>query len=309
MTDQRHKEAKKVTLVGFVLNLILTVFKFAAGVLGNSSAMIADAVHSVSDFATDLVVLTSLKISTKPNDHNHHYGHGKIETLAAALIGGVLLLVGVWLIYSSAMAINEHFTVEPLQEPGLVALFAAVFSVAIKEVLFRHTINVGNRINSKVIVANAWHHRSDSFSSLGTIIGIGGAILLGTHWVILDPIAALVVSFFILKVALRILKETLLELTEISLPSETQSEILNLAGSVKGIHQPHSLKTRHIGNNIAVEMHVFVDPTINVLQAHDLTLEVERKLFDRFGSTTHISIHVEPLEKCQNRSEEFGVKI
>ncbi len=303
MSIQRHKEARKVTFVGLVANIILTIFKFVAGVLGNSSAMIADAVHSVSDFATDLVVITSLRASSKPHDHKHRYGHGKIETLATALIGGVLILVGAGLIYSSAMAIQGHFSSLPLQKPGLVALIAAVLSVVVKEILFRYTINVGNRIKSKVVVANAWHHRSDAFSSLGTIIGIGGAILLGSRWVILDPIAAIVVSFFILKVAVQILRETISELIETSLSREIESEILSLVNSVEGIHEPHSLKTRHLGNDIAIEMHVFVDPEMNVMQAHDLTLEAESKLLGRFGSTTHISIHVEPLEKCQNKNE------
>lgn len=297
MINHRHKEARKATLVGFLSNIALTLFKIAAGILGNSSAMVADAVHSISDFGTDLVVLTSLKAASKPKDHNHKYGHGKIETLATGLIGVVLLLVGIGLVYSSIKVIYGHFTYEPLAKPGMIALYAAILSMLVKEGLFRYTIDVGKKLNSKVVIANAWHHRSDVLSSMGTVVGIGGAIFLGSKWVILDPMAAIVVSFFILKIALKIISETISELIETSLPNKTENEIVALANSVQGIHEPHSLKTRHIGNDIAVEMHVFIDPEMSVLKAHDLTLEVEKKLFDRFGSNTHISIHVEPLEK------------
>jgi len=299
--NHRHKEARKATLVGFVSNIVLTFFKIVAGILGNSSAMIADAVHSISDFGTDLVVLTSIKASSRPKDHNHKYGHGKIETLATGLIGGVLLLVGIGLVFSAIKAIYGHFTIKPLVKPGMIALYAAVVSMLVKEVLFRYTIVVGKAISSKVVIANAWHHRSDVLSSMGTVVGIGGAIFLGSKWVILDPIAAIVVSFFILKIAVKIIFETTSELIETSLPNEIETEIIALANSVNGIHEPHSLKTRHIGNDIAIEMHVFVDPEMNVLNAHDLTLEVEKKIFDRFGKNTHISIHVEPLEKQADR--------
>lgn len=303
MTNHRHKQARKATIVGFISNLVLTLFKVVAGVVGNSSAMIADAANSASDLGTDLVVLTSLKVSSRPKDQNHKYGHGKIETLATGFIGGVLLLVGLGLIFSSSKAIYGHFAVEPLARPGLIALYAGILSMVLKEVLFKYTMRIGKKYNSKVVVANAWHHRSDVYASMGTVVGIAGAIFLEPRWVILDPIAAIVVSFFILKVAFKIVRETVSELIETSLPSNIEAEIIELTDSVKGIHEPHSLKTRHIGNDIAIEMHVFVDPEMNVNDAHDLTLEVEGRLYERFGQDTYISIHVEPLEKCQNKGK------
>jgi len=292
---QRNKEAKKVTLVGFISNLFLTFCKLLAGLLGNSAAMVADAIHSISDFVTDIIVLFSIGASSRPRDHNHKYGHGKIETLATAFIGGILLFVGFGLLYSAAKSIHQHFSVEPLVRPGMIAFYAAILSMAVKEVLFRYTIVVGENIKSKVVVANAWHHRSDVFTSLATLVGIGGAIFLGPKWVILDPLAAIFVSFYILKIAFVITKETLSELIETSLSSETEKEILNIADSVVGVRDPHNLKTRSIGNDIAIEMHVYVDPVMNVQRAHELTVEIENKLFERFGQDTHVSIHVEPF--------------
>jgi cation diffusion facilitator family transporter len=295
MKKQRQKEANKVTWIGFFSNLFLTIFKLLAGIFGHSAAMIADAVHSISDFATDLVVVGSLKVSSKPKDGNHKYGHGKVETLATAFIGGVLLLVGLGILFSGAKSIYTHFAVAPIQRPGLIALFAAIISIIIKEILYRYTIVVGNRINSKVVVANAWHHRSDALSSIGTVVGISGAIFLGARWVILDPIAAMVVSFFILRVAFNITWESIAELVETSLPKQHENEILKLAADVEGVHNPHDLKTRKIGNDIAIDLHINVKRDLNIEQAHDITVELEKCLRQKYGEDTHISIHTEPL--------------
>jgi cation diffusion facilitator family transporter len=226
MKDSRQYQASRVTWIGFYANLILMVFKLLAGIFGRSAAMVADAVHSVSDFGTDLVVVGSLKVASKPRDGNHKYGHGKVETLAAAFVGAVLFIVGIGIFGSGLKNIIGHYGNSPLEQPGIIALIAALFSIIIKEVLFRYTIKVGYKINSQVVLANAWHHRSDSFSSIGTVLGIGGAIFLGDNWVILDPLAAMVVSFFIFRVAFRITRESLLELIETSLPGIEESEIL-----------------------------------------------------------------------------------
>ncbi|MBW6497650.1 MAG: cation diffusion facilitator family transporter [Bacteroidales bacterium] len=295
MIKQRQKEANKVTWIGFFSNLVLTVFKLIAGILGNSAAMIADAAHSVSDFVTDLVVVGSLKVSSKPKDGNHKYGHGKVETLATAFVGIVLVIVGLGILYTAGRNIFVHYRIEPIQSPGMVALYAAIISIIIKEILYRYTIVVGKRINSKVVVANAWHHRSDAFSSIGTVIGIGGAIFLGPRWVILDPLAAIVVSFFILRVAISISFESLAELIETSLPKSQEKEILEIAGGVEGVHNPHDLKTRKIGNDIAIDLHINVQRDLNIEEAHDITVEIENCLRKKYGQDTHISIHTEPL--------------
>lgn len=295
MKKDRFTKANRVVWIGFLANVLLTVFKLMAGIFGRSAAMIADAIHSISDFMTDLVIAGSLKVAARPRDGNHKYGHGKVETLAAAFVGGVLLLVGVGILYSGIKNIIGHFGDDPLHRPGMIALYAAVFSIAIKEVLFRYTIQTGKKVNSTVLVANAWHHRSDVYSSLATLAGIAGAIFLGNQWIILDPIAAILVSFFIFKVAFMIVREALLELIETSLPSSKEKEIITIAGNVKGVHNPHDLKTRKIGSNIAIDMHIQVKQHLNVKEAHDITVELEKCLRDKYGDDTHISVHTEPL--------------
>ncbi|MEE4176760.1 MAG: cation diffusion facilitator family transporter [Bacteroides sp.] len=301
MKQQRQREANRVTWVGFFSNLGLTVFKLVAGILGHSGAMIADAIHSVSDFATDLVVVGSLKVSSRPSDGNHKYGHGKVETLAAALVGMVLAVVGLGILFNGAKNIYTHYRIEALQSPGIIALMAAILSILIKEFLYRYTIGVGKRINSQVVVANAWHHRSDAYSSIGTVLGIGGAIFLGPRWVILDPLAAMVVSFFILKVAYKISRDSLAELIETSLPHQQEQEILDLAAAIQGVFNPHDLKTRKIGSDIAIDLHINVKRELNVEEAHDITDELEDCLRRKYGPETHISVHAEPLIENHNQ--------
>ncbi len=296
MKNERRQQANRITWIGFFANLALMLFKLIAGILGNSAAMIADAVHSVSDFATDLVVVGSLKVASKPEDGNHKYGHGKVETLAAAFVGIVLFFVGVGILGSGIMNIIGHYGNSPLQKPGLIALIAALISIFIKEILYRYTIAVGRRIDSQVVIANAWHHRTDSFSSMGTVAGIAGAIFLGDKWVILDPLAAMLVSVFIFRIALRITRESLLELIETSLPKKKESEIIAIAKHIEGVHNPHDLRTRKIGHSIAIELHIDVENQLNVVQAHDITVRLEQKLREKYGEDTFISIHTEPLK-------------
>ncbi len=295
MTNNRFQKAGKVIWAGFFANLLLTLFKLFAGIFGRSSAMVADAIHSVSDFITDLVIVGSLKVASRPSDGNHKYGHGKIETLAAAFVGIVLFVVGGGILFSGATKIIGHFGDNPLQRPGMIALYAAVFSIVVKEVLYQYTMVWGKRTNSNVLIANAWHHRSDVYTSLGTLLGIGGAIFLGQQWVVLDPIAAVIVSFFIFKIAVQIMREALLELIETSLPDKKENEILDIAGSVEGVYHPHDLKTRKIGSNIAIDLHINVKDHLNIKEAHDITVCLEKRLRDKYGQETHISVHVEPL--------------
>jgi len=293
-SDVRADKANRVTWVGFFVNLALVAFKLFAGVAGHSSAMVADAVHSLSDFATDVVVLVSFRIVRKPIDKDHDYGHGKFETLATAIIGGVLLLVGAGIFWSGARNIwlGLHGTV--LRTPGVLALIAAVVSIVSKEWLYRYTVKVGKQIDSQAVVANAWHHRSDAFSSIGTMLGIGGAILLGDRWRVLDPIAAVVVSVFIVKVALRISAGSMRELMEGSLDEESELEILSLAGGVAGVMETHNLRTRRIGNLIAIDLHVCVDRTISVADGHNIASQVESEIRAKYGQETFVSVHVEP---------------
>ena len=295
--EARKKAVVRITLVGSVVNLALLTLKFVAGILGRSSAMIADAVHSLSDFVTDIIVLVFIRISSKPRDESHKYGHGKYETLATVIIGLVLCLVGLKLMWDGGNKVyGFFFKGEQLSSPGYIALIAALVSIAVKEILFRYTVIVGRRENSQSVIANAWHHRSDAFSSLGTALGIGGAILLGPNWAVLDPIAAVVVSVFIVKVALELLIPAINELLEKSLPADVEAEILNTIMMTPGVSDPHNLRTRRIGNNYAIEIHIRVDGAMPVCDAHDLTKLIETRLRERFGQDTYVNIHVEPMK-------------
>lgn len=295
MENKRVKEIYKVTLVGFALNFFLVIGKLVAGILGRSGAMIADAVHSVSDFATDFVVLFFVKLSAKPKDEDHDYGHGKFETLASIIIGLALLIVGVGIIISGSKSIFYAIKGEILPQPGVIAIYAALISILSKEWMYRYTIKVGKKVNSSSLKANAWHHRSDAFSSVGTLIGIAGAHFLGGKWGILDPIAAIIVGVLIVRVALSLIKTGVSELMEKSLPADVEEEILSIIKGSAEVCDPHDLRTRRIGANIAIDVHICMDSQITVGKAHTITDNIESRLRSRFGSETMISIHVEPL--------------
>lgn len=294
MRKDRERSIVRVTLQGSVVNFLLLLLKFIFGILGNSAALVADAVHSLSDFITDLIVLIFVKVANKPEDDGHDYGHGKFETLATLLIGVILLGVGVGIFYSGAKTIYLFFTGVALVKPHTVAFWIAILSIISKELLYQYTLRVGKTINSPVVIANAWHHRSDAFSSIGTSIGIGGAIFLGEKWVVLDPIAAVVVSIFIVKAAYEILKSTLDELLERSLSPATEKKIMELVAHAVPQGKLNGLKTRKIGSYYAIEFILQMDAQLSLEEAHDVTVVVERVLRKEFGEETHIGIHVEP---------------
>lgn len=296
------KDIYWVTVVGSVVNFLLLVFKFFAGIVGHSAAMLADAVHSLSDFITDIIVIVFVRISAKPEDEGHDYGHGKYETLATAIIGIFLLFVDS-AFSERASSIYRFLQGGSLQEPGILALVAALVSIVFKEVLYQYTVFKGRKLNSQAVVANAWHHRSDAFSSIGTAAGIGGAILLGDHWRVLDPVAAVIVSFFIMKVAVQLLIPCVDELLEKSLPAEVEDEILKTILSFPGISSPHHLRTRRIGSYCAIEVHVRMDGSISLEEAHETATAVENKLKRQFGKGTLVSIHVEPVKKSNEATE------
>ena len=293
--ENRERYIYKVTLVGSAANVILTVFKFVAGIVGHSSAMTADAVHSLSDLLTDAVVLLFVRISSKPEDRDHDYGHGKYETLATTIIGIALAAVAVGIGWKAAESLLFWYRGGTLEAPGMLALWAAVLSVVLKELVYQYTVRRGKSLNSPAVEANAWHHRSDALSSLGTMLGIGGAILLGNRWTVLDPLAGLIVSFFILRVAWKLLKQGIDELLEASLPDEVEKEIMDIVTSFSDVCDPHHLRTRRIGSRYAIELHIRMDGSIPLATAHARTCEIERALKARFGDRTHITLHVEPL--------------
>lgn len=301
---EREKAIYQVTWAGSFVNFLLVIFKFIAGILGHSAAMIADAVHSLSDFATDIVVLIFTRISNKPQDKNHDYGHGKYETLATAIIGIVLFAVGASICWNGLQAIQTVWQGGSLPAPGMLAFAGAIISIVSKELIYRYTIHVGRKINSSAVIANAWHHRSDAFSSIGTAIGIGGAIVLGESWSVLDPMAAVVVSFFIMKVAVQLLKPCVDELTEKSLPDEIEKEICLIAENTPGVSAIHNLRTRRIGNHYAIEMHIRMDGHLTLYEAHAKASVIENKLKEKYGNETHVGIHVEPVKSADGTYRE-----
>lgn len=277
------------------MNALLLLFKFVAGIMGHSAAMVADAVHSLSDFVTDVIVLVFVHISGKPKDKSHDYGHGKYETLAMTIIGLALLVVAIGIVYEGLMKITAWAGGEQLETPGMLALWAALLSIVMKEAIFRYTITKARQLNSQAVEANAWHHRSDALSSVGTALGIGGAIFLGQRWAVLDPLASVIVGMFIVKVSIDLLRNGFGDLMEQSLSDEVEQEILQLAASVPDVVEPHDLHTRRIGNHYAIELHILMDGDIPLREAHDRASEIEELLRQHYGEETHVSVHVEPI--------------
>lgn len=296
-THTREGEITKVTLWGSLVNAVLVVFKFAAGVLGHSGAMLADAIHSLSDFVTDIIVVVFVRISSKPRDEQHEYGHGKYETLAELILGVVLMVVAAEIIATSVESIHGVLVLGVIpSQPERIALYAAVVSIVLKELLYQYTVRVGRRENSPVVIANAWHHRSDALSSVAALIGIGLAYALGGKWVVADSVAALFVAVLIIKVGVDIISPALGVFLEKSLPKETESEIADIIVATPGVCNFHNLRTRRIGSVYAIEFHIRVDGSLSVNESHLITKQLEQSLRERYGSTTHIAIHVEPYK-------------
>lgn len=294
--ETREQAIYKATWIGFFVNMLLSVGKLIAGFVGRSGAMIADGVHSVSDFATDIVVLLFVRISAKPKDEDHDYGHGKYETLATVVIGVALAAVAIGILVDSAERIAQVLRGESIARPGIVALVAAAVSIVAKEALYWYTMLTAKRVDSPALKANAWHHRSDAFSSIGTLIGIGGAYFLSEQWRVLDPIAAIVVGALIIKVAYDLVMPGLNELLERSLPKEQEDEIVALVLTDKRLSDVHNLKTRRIGAGIAVELHVRVQGNMTVNESHAITRNIEQLLRQQYGDRTQVIIHIEPLK-------------
>lgn len=292
--EGREKQIRNVTLWGAFVNITLTVAKLLAGIFGRSAAMVADGVHSLSDLLSDLVVLIFTHVSSKDKDRKHAFGHGKFETMATLIVSVILAVVAYRLMVNGVNSIVDIATGETLPEPGYIALVAAILSIVVKEILYQWTVKVGKKTNSTVVIANAWHHRSDALSSIGSLIGIGGAIILGHEWTILDPIAACVISVAIAITAVRIAIPSLAELLETSLPENIENEIIMTASEVPGVNDIHELKTRRNGISVIIDAHIVVDPSMTIVEAHDIATKVEEALMAKFGKETQMNIHVEP---------------
>lgn len=294
MKTNRQNAIIRVTLLGAVVNCLLTIAKIAAGLIGKSAAMVADGVHSLSDLISDFVVIIFVRISSKEQDEEHKYGHGKFETLATLIVSLMLLAVGVKLIVSGAESIVRFINGEALPQPKMIALYMAAVSIAAKEILYQITAKVGRRVESQAVIANAWHHRTDAISSIGALIGIAGAIFLGNKWTVLDPIAGCIISVIIFIVSIKMALGAINELMEVSLPKEDEDEIHKLITSVEGLNDVHELKTRRNGQSVIIDVHVVVNPDLTVAVAHEMTEKAERLLKWRFGNRSQIYIHIEP---------------
>ena len=297
--EKREKTIARVTWVGFFTNLLLSAGKMAAGILGRSGAMIADAIHSISDFLTDVIVLIFVKVSVRPANEKYRYGHGKFETLATFLVGIILVFVALELMWGNVKNILAILTRELIPErPGQIALWAAALSIVTKEILYWYTYLQGRRVNSPAVIANAWHHRSDALSSVATLTGIGLAYFLGEKWRILDPVAAIFVGILILRVAFKLLKPALEELMERSLPREEEKRILEIiANEFPVVRDPHKLKTRHIGNARAIQLDIRLDGFLTVNESHDIAEAIEQRLLREFGPETYVIVHVDPFRE------------
>ncbi len=290
----REKQITRVTLIGSIVNLLLTVIKIIAGIVGKSGAMIADGIHSLSDLASDIVVLIFVPIAGRAKDKNHQYGHGKFETLATLVVSLILMFVAIRLVTNSTKSIISALSGNILPKPGYIALAAAIISIVSKEILYQYTVLVARRTNSSVCRANAWHHRSDALSSIGSLVGIGGAVILGNRWTILDPVAAVIIGLMILFVAIKMAKAPIEELMEKSLDEETEKEICNVILATEGVQNMHNLKTRRNGQSKIIDCHIRVKRTISIVEAHDIATNVEKNLKHKFGNETQTSIHIEP---------------
>ena len=297
MTNPEHTRQQRiyqVTLLGSIVNVFLLLIKLAAGLLGHSSAMVADAIHSLSDFLTDIVVILFVHWSGKPADEDHDYGHGKYETIATSLIGMALLIVAIGLGWNSMQTMWQWFTGYTLPLPKTIALWTALISIVLKEWIFRITRRVARLTDSQALEANAWHHRSDALSSIAALAGIGGAILLGGQWAVLDAVAALAVSIYIAVMAIRLIRQSYGELLEESLPAETERHIREIVYGDNHVNDVHNLYTRRIGSSIAIEMHLRLPGSMSLKEAHDHVSAIEHRLIETYGDNTHIMIHIEP---------------
>ncbi len=294
--DTRTTKANHVTWLSVVVNSILILGKLVAGLIGRSAAMVADAIHSLSDLLTDLAVLIGMKLASRPEDEDHPYGHGKFETLAAVIIGFVLLAVGLLIICQAGHTL-QHAVMEGLlpERPTLIAFWAGLFSIVLKEALYQVTARTARQTQNDALLANAWHHRSDAFSSIGTSIGAGAAALLGGKWILLDPIAAVIVGGILVKIAWDIMQDSIDKLLEHGMSPQENAQILDIVHRVPGLSEPHHLRSRRVGAVVVIEMHFCVPPEMTVQESHDITVLVEQRLREAFGQSSILTIHVEPL--------------
>ncbi len=285
-----------VTMKGVLVNTILTAFKFTAAILGHSAAMLADAAHSLSDLVTDFIVLLFVRIGRAPRDAHHDYGRGKLGTLTALAVGVVIGILALWLCHHGVTLAIRAIRGEVLERPGLIALIAALVSIVVKEWLYRVTRPVAEETKSSILHGNAWHHRSDALSSIGTFLGISAAMFFGVKWRIVDPITSVVVSVFILRISWLLLSDSVRDLLEHSLSDQIEAEITQLALSEPEVTEVKQVLSRRVGQSTAIELQVSMPRQLSIEEAHRHALNIENLLKGKFGTSTHVGIHIVPDE-------------
>jgi len=288
---------RRVTLAGMAVNVLLAGVKFVLGVIGHSQALVADAVHSLSDMGTDLALLIGVKYWSAPADEDHPYGHQRIETMVSAAIGLFLAAAAVGIGYRALTSLHDAETTAP----GWLALAGAVISIAFKEALYHYTRAAGRRITSPALTANAWHQRSDALSSIPVALAVLVAILF-PEWSFVDRIAALLITALLLHAAWRILRDAFGELTDRGAPSEDRRRILELSQGVAGVREVHALRTRLFGGGTQVDLHVLVEGDLSVRRGHEIAGAVKRRLLDDGPGVVDVVVHIEPFEEEQLRS-------
>lgn len=294
-----YREGERITIICIAGNIVLSLFKLLAGIFGNSKAMVADALHSFSDIIATTVVYIGIKVAKKPVDREHPYGHGKVEPIAAAFVGVTLVLAAFLIIRGMVESIVFHsFTT-----PSIMALVAAIISIIVKETMYRVTYAAGRRINSESIIADAWHHRSDAYSSIGTLFGISMSILgkrLGIHlFEYFDPIAGAIVACMIFKIAYDILKHSIKRLMDSSPGNEKIRLVREIASSIGGVISVPWIKARYIGQHVFVDMSVEVDGVITVEDGHDIADKVRERVLEEIKDVYEVLVHVEPVRAGQ----------
>ena len=289
VADPRISMVTHAGWVGLVCNLLLAVFKGAAGIFGHSQAVLADALHSVSDIVTDIAVIFGAHFWSAPADEDHPHGHGRIETLITVVIGIALYSVAVGLGVHAIRGLREA----PAIAPSAVALVAALASIVVKEALYRWTAMIGHKANSSALVANAWHHRSDAFSSVPAALAVA-ATLIDPEWAVVDRVGAVVVCLLILQAAWRILRPAIDQLIDAGAPASDRQRIEKLALQVDGVEAAHAVRTRYVGSDLAVDLHVEVDGGLSVAEGHDIAVAVRRKLLEEGPDVTDALVQIEP---------------
>ena len=297
LSESMLRSGIRVTVIGIIVNVLLIILKFIGGIIGTSSAMIADAFHSASDLLTDIGVLVGLRFLAKPPDSTHAYGHGRIETAISLLMGVVLMLTGFGIFRSNGHTILHFIDGVQPTKPGISALFAGILSILSKEGMFWYTHMIARRVGSRSLEANAWHHRSDAFSSVGTVFGVGAALVLGERWTVLDPIAAVFVSILIMKVGFGIGWSALKELSDESLSIDSKKAVEKAIEGVQGVKDFHYIRTRSLGRYVTVDAHVLVDPELTVREGHKIATEAENAIRSILNNAAFITIHIEPEEE------------